>query len=474
MIHVKNLSYSYPFSDTKALEDINLEIKKGEAVLITGPSGCGKSTLSRVLNGLIPHYYLGNLEGSVRVNNIDNSERRVCEIAKDAGSLFQDPEQQFFTLKVRSELSLINEIRGDEPDDIKIKVEAVSEKYKLDKVLDSSIFNLSEGEKQKTALASLSLSGNCIVVLDEPTANLDYQSTEMLASHLSDLKKEGKTIIVVDHRLYWLSSLIDTVYIMDRGRIAEKGNFGILESDQVVGKYGLRQLSVKKGFGFLEDVGSPENNGEASGKCLAVENLNFKYKKGKSVFNCYSVRIPSGSVCAVVGKNGAGKTTFAKLLTGLLKMKDGEIILNGKAEKGKELLKKSGVVFQNTDHQLYMKTVFEELTAGRKKTTEEKNKAEMILDELGLIDFKERHPQSLSGGQKQRLVIACSLMKDPDILILDEPTSGLDGKNLSIIKKILKKEAMKGRIILIITHDYELMQDTCDYKIEIGDREETT
>ena len=468
MIQIENLSYSYPFSGTKALKSINLTVKKGEAVLITGPSGCGKSTLSRVINGLIPHYYMGDLKGSVSVNGIDNSERQISAIAKDAGSLFQDPEQQFFTLKVRSELSLINEIRGEDPEDIKTKIDAVSGKYNLDKVLDSSIFTLSEGEKQKTALASLSLSGNDIIVLDEPTANLDYESTELLAEQLISLKNEGKTIVVVDHRLYWLSELIDTVYIMDKGMVAEKGNFSILKTDEIVEKYGLRQLSVKKGFSFLNDVSDFDNFGLETEKVLSVAGLDFAYKNKKTVFNDYSVKIPSGNVCALVGPNGAGKTTFAKLLTGLLKMKKGKIVLNGKSEKGKDLLKKSGVVFQNTDHQLYMKTVLEEMTAGRKKTEEEIFRANLILSELGLAEFKNRHPQSLSGGQKQRLVIGCSLMKDPDILILDEPTSGLDGRNLSIIKNILKKEAGKGRIILIITHDYELMQDSCDYKIEIG------
>ncbi len=468
MIKIKNLSYSYPFTEVKVLDDINMTVKKGEAVLITGPSGCGKSTLSRVINGLIPHYFMGKLEGEVEVININNSERRVSEIAKDIGSLFQDPEQQFFTLKVRSELSLIKEIKGDDPEDIKDNVESVSKEYQLEKVLDSSIFTLSEGEKQKTALASVSLTGNSIVVLDEPTANLDYESTEMLASHLLDLKKQGKTIIVVDHRLYWLSSFIDTVYIMEKGRIREHGNFSILKSKEIIKKYGLRQLVVKKEFSFLEDISLVSEKQNSSDRCLSVENLDFGFRKGVSIFKKYSVSIPCGVVCAVVGRNGAGKTTFAKLLTGLLKKRGGIIAHCGIPEKGKALMKRSGVVFQNTDHQLYMKTVYGEMTAGRKKNENEMEKAVSILTELGLIEYQERHPQSLSGGQKQRLVIACSLMKDPDILILDEPTSGLDGKNLSIIKNILKKEAARGRIILIITHDYELMQDTCDYKIEIG------
>ena len=471
MIKIKNLSYSYPFTDVKVLDDINMTVRKGEAVLITGPSGCGKSTLSRVINGLIPHYFMGKLDGEVEVTNIKNSERRVSEIAKDVGSLFQDPEQQFFTLKVRSELSLIKEIKGDDPEDIKNNVESVSKEYQLEKVLDSSIFTLSEGEKQKTALASVSLTGNSIVVLDEPTANLDYESTEMLASHLLDLKKQGKTIIVVDHRLYWLSSLIDTVYIMENGSIKEHGNFSILQSKEIIKKYGLRQLAVKKGFSFLKDISLVSEKQNSDKGNLSVENLDFGFKKGVNIFKKYSVSIPCGSVCAVVGRNGAGKTTFAKLLTGLLKKRGGIISHCGIPKNGKTLLKQSGVVFQNTDHQLYMKTVYDEMTAGRKKSENEMEKADSILTELGLTEYKDRHPQSLSGGQKQRLVIACSLMKDPDILILDEPTSGLDGKNLSIIKNILKMEALRGRIILIITHDYELLQDTCDYKIEIRKEE---
>ena len=233
MIRLENVSYTYPFQNQKALESVSFELRPGEAVLFTGLSGCGKSTLVRIINGLAPHYYKGELTGKAFVNGIDNAGREIHEIAGDVGTLFQDPEHQFFALNVDDELAFAHECRGVDPSEISATVLKMVKRFSLEKVIYSRIFDLSEGEKQKVALASIISLKPKVIILDEPSANLDPKATEELALILAELKQEGIAIVIVDHRLYWLSKLIDKVYVLKDGRIAESGPYSILKEDAI-------------------------------------------------------------------------------------------------------------------------------------------------------------------------------------------------------------------------------------------------
>ena len=462
MIYLENVSYTYPFQSKEALSSVSFEVKPGEAVLFTGKSGCGKSTLVRVINGLAPHYYKGRLEGKVSVNGSDSLSRGIHDIAKDVGTLFQDPENQFFALNVEDEMAFAHECRGVSSESIRRIISKMVERFSLEKVIHSKIFDLSEGEKQKVALASVISLKPGVILLDEPSANLDPCATKELAYLLDGLKKEGFAIVIVDHRLYWMSGLVDRVYILEHGKIVESGDFSILDGEKVWKKYGLR----KTGIDPLKKELSKTDRSLAGG--YKVDGMTFAYNGNcQTLFDNVTLKLPFGEVIAVVGDNGTGKTTFAKLITGLLKMFAGHIFLNNRIIPRKKLLEKTGIVLQNADHQLYMKTVEEELiiAAGHLAKGVRKEKAGNIMDFFDLRELAGRHPQSLSGGQKQRLVIACGLIKEPDILILDEPTSGLDGVNMKIISDMMKSLAAQGKCVLVISHDLELINMACGYRI---------
>ncbi|MBE9581509.1 MAG: ABC transporter ATP-binding protein [Proteobacteria bacterium] len=463
MIRFENVSYQYPFQTQKALDSVSFAISEGEAVLFTGVSGSGKSTLIRLINGLAPHYYHGQVSGQVLVNGHDNATRDINRIADDVGTLFQDAEQQFFALSVEDELAFAHECRGVGPDKIKKTIEEVVDRFFLERVVDSAIFDLSEGEKQKVALASIVSLKPGIIILDEPSANLDPEATAELATTLDKLKEQGITIVVVDHRLYWLSGLIDSVFVLQGGRIVESGDFSILENDTKRVNHGLRKTQIRDSRKDLPHVR------EADTTAIEIADLTFAYRNKRLLFDHAYITLPVGEVVAIVGENGAGKTTFARLLTGLTRMHSGDIRMNGAVLKPRALLKKGSIVLQNTDHQLHMKTVRAELEIAAKglPESERNRRVREIMQHFNLDELALRHPQSLSAGQKQRLVIACGMIKNPDVLILDEPTSGLDGLNMKIISDKLKQLAGLGVCVLVITHDLELIEEACGYQLRL-------
>lgn len=463
MISLKNVSYCYPFSSRRALNNVNLEVKPGEVVLCTGVSGCGKSTLIRLINGLCPHFFGGTLEGTVSVNGIDNRNREIFEISSDVGTLFQEPENQFFSLGVEDEMSFALQVKGCCQEEIKRRVLERSRNYGIERVLSSSIHELSQGQKQKLGLASISMEPVKCLILDEPTANLDPESTMELAEEIKKLRAQGTAIVVVDHRLYWLNGVADRVLVFQEGEIKEECKLEDLGPEKL-NQYGLRKTVVSDPRKKLEEVQCEPEKG-----LLGFKNLTFTYKKDiEPIFHNVSLGLPPG-IIALIGDNGVGKTTLARILTGLNKAKQGEFFSKGRKEPQSQLLKKVAIVLQNADYQLHMKTVFKEvivsLEASGCKGGQEA--AMQLLEMFNLQDLKDRHPQSLSGGQKQRLVIACAFAKNPEVIILDEPTSGLDGLNMKRIADGLHMLAEKGKSIIVITHDLELMESCCRQAIRL-------
>lgn len=223
MIRFENVTYTYPFQTRPAVSDISFSVRPGELVLCTGASGCGKSTLMRLANGLCPHYFQGALEGRVLIGGEPTDARPINVIAREVGTLFQDPEQQFFALNVEDELAFAHEWQGVSPEDIAAKIDEAARAFRLGPILSSSIHELSEGQKQKVGLASILSQGPRALILDEPSANLDPEATEDLARKLAELKARGMAILVVDHRLYWLEGIADRVLVMREGRILLNG-----------------------------------------------------------------------------------------------------------------------------------------------------------------------------------------------------------------------------------------------------------
>ncbi|WP_321494036.1 ABC transporter ATP-binding protein [uncultured Desulfobacter sp.] len=460
MIEFDKVSYTYPFQDKPAVTDISFSVSKAEAVVCTGASGSGKSTLIRLINGLAPHFHKGTLSGRVRVAGKQTVETHVKALSSHVGTMFQDPENQFFALRVRDELKFALECRGRSVEEIEKVTLQEADRLGITPLLDNMIFDLSQGEKQRVALAGIMCIAPNIIILDEPSANLDPQATTELAGHLMELKRRGITLFIVDHRLYWLKDLVDKALVLDQGRLVCQGKFELLHDPGIRSKFGLRKPEVVA-------PNLPEAQIYASGQdnaahCIDVENLTFGYKKKPLLWNDASFKLPMGQVVAVTGANGTGKTTLARLLTGLLPLKTGTIRINGKALRPKDLLARGSIVLQNTDHQLHMKTVCRELAIAARNNPDRECAVADVTARFGLDSFSARHPQSLSGGQKQRLVIAAALVKAPDILILDEPTSGLDGTNMNMIARVMTGMAHKGAMVLVITHDLELMGLACD------------
>ncbi len=474
MICFEDVSYTYPFSDVPAVRHIDLRVRPGELVLISGQSGCGKSTLMRLANGLCPGYFRGELKGRVLIDGRDTSSMSLKEISHIVGTLFQDPEQQFFALGVEDELAFVHEWRGLPPEATREKVRHAAESFGLETVLHHAIHQLSEGQKQKVGLASILSQEPRVLVLDEPTANLDPESTIGLARRLRELKESGLAILVVDHRLYWLEGVADKVLVMEKGEICARGSFLLLEDEKMRHGYGLRDCHVEDVRCSLPECGSLEDgDGREESACgLRVEGLTFAYKGEPPVFEKASLAFCPG-VTALIGDNGVGKTTLARLFAGLNKAREGHFFIHGREVLARDLLGRVGIVLQNADHQLHMKTVAQELEvclelAERIRTgMAEESRADTafsvqeLLALFGLLPLAGRHPQSLSGGEKQRLVLACAFAKNPDVLILDEPTSGLDGGNMLRIAHALKLLADRGACVLVITHDLELMKLSC-------------
>ncbi len=461
MIRIENLTYTYPFQKQAAVTGINLKVAAGEAVLLTGASGCGKSTITRLVNGLIPHYYRGTLTGQVYVKGVDTATQTISGLSEDIGTLFQDPETQFFAINVRDEISMASEWRSLPAETIRTTVQNVSKRFGVEHILDNSTLNLSEGQKQKVALAAISSLGPDILVLDEPSANLDPASTDKLAELLLSYKEQGKAILIVDHRLYWLRDVVDRVMVMHQGHVVEEGDFSLLDDRKLQQKYGLRRTDVTDMRACLPKLGNvPE-------PCVSMRGVDFAYKESSPIFTDMELALPAGKIIGLIGPNGIGKTTFARLITGLVKADKGEFWLGKNPTTPQKLLQSASIVLQNSDHQLHMQTVLREIiTSAQATRTMTEAQALELLDNYNLKHLADRHPQSLSGGEKQRLVIACGEAKIPDILILDEPTSGLDGANMQLIAHNARRNAERGTCVLLISHDLELLQDVCDIRLD--------
>ena len=460
MIEFDHVSYTYPFQEKPAVADISFSVSKTETVVCTGASGSGKSTLIRLINGLIPHFHKGTLSGQVRVAGKDTGQTSVKALSSRAGTMFQDPESQFFALRVRDELKFALECRGQSIEEIETITHQEADRFGITHLMDNMIFDLSQGEKQKIALAGIMCIAPDIIILDEPSANLDPRATRELADHLMDLKRRGITLFIVDHRLYWLKDLVDKILVLDQGRLACQGKFELLKDKNLRRTLGLRNPDVVCPNLPVAHVESSHK--QFTGNGFDVENLTFGYKKKPLLFRNASFQLPMGQVIAVTGSNGTGKTTLARLLTGLLPFKTGTVRINGAPLRPKDLLTRGSIVLQNTDHQLHMKTVDRELAIAARNNPGRDSVLAGVTARFGLDAFGLRHPQSLSGGQKQRLVIAAALVKSPEILILDEPTSGLDGWNMNMIADVMTDMACKGALVLVITHDLELMDLACD------------
>lgn len=449
-IKLANITFSYDAEEPQ-LKNLSLEIEKGECVLVTGASGCGKTTLTRLINGLIPHYYEGELTGELHLNGKNARELEEWEYGQQVGSVFQDARSQFFTSNVLDELAFASENYGLEAERINQRIEAVLKQNQIDYLKKRKLAQLSSGEKQKVAMGAVEVHSPEIFVLDEPSANLDNQGNAQLAATVKQLKQAGKTILIADHRIHYLMEVVDRVVYLAKGEV--KAQWTIDEFRQL-SKTALHSFDIReKQEVYISELLREENQDTAF---LALQNLTIGYHRlAPSLIKDLNLTLAKGEIVLITGENGLGKTTLARTLCGLNKEQAGSISINGQLQTAKKRREKCWFVLQDADYQLFSDSVLNELLLGTKKTEENLVKAECLLKELNLWKLKDQHPATLSGGQKQRLVFAVGLMREPELLILDEPTSGLDAGNMRRVQRMIVDYANKGITFVIITHDLE-------------------
>lgn len=497
VINVSAVNYRYggttnqyqAAEEVPALTDINLQIPAGQCVLLCGPSGGGKSSLLRLMNGLIPHFHEGVLEGSVHVNGCETKSAKLNELGLSTSTVFQNPRTQFFTGQVDSELAFTLENACTDPQVIRRQVAAATQKLKITDLLNRPLTQMSGGQLQKVACAGALTTGAKILLFDEPTANLDRGSIQSWRQVLQELREQGFTMVFAEHRLYYLQGIIDRALVVADGQI--KADMTAPEfwglSDSKRESYGLRTLSDQKipaelnrteshngrgrqpapeslGKNDGSETDSPESLGENG---VELEAIKFAYGK-KTILDIDRMRLPAGKVNVIVGENGAGKTTLLRLLCGLEKPARGTIKVDGKNASKRSLNKQAFLVAQDVNRQLFSASVGQEVCLGIPKA-EQPSPEDLtkLLADFDLDKLTGRHPLSLSGGQKQRLVVAAARAAKTRIYLFDEPSSGVDRRHLETMARTLRELADSGAVVVVVTHDYELLGAAADRVIEL-------
>ena len=510
MIEFKNVTFTYQNAERSAgVYGIDLQVPAGQVVLLCGLSGCGKTTITRLINGLAPAYYAGALEGQVLIDGRDSASVTLYELSQKVGSVFQNPRSQFFSLDSTSEIAFGCENTGVPREEMYRRIGQVSRDLDMANLLDRNLFALSGGEKQKIACASAAAMQPAIFVLDEPSSNLDLRSIANLKAVIRKWKEQGKTVVIAEHRLYYLMEAADRAIYMENGRIVQDVPIAeFLKVDtETLHRKGLRSQKAVEYTPRCIREAFPEGTFECApaGKspafdCASVESppapecvspeeafvcdpaekppvferyvtfsgLAFSYGK-KCVLDIPELKIPSGAVTGVLGFNGAGKSTLARVICGLEKRAKGVLNDSGKSYTAKARLKKSYMVMQDVNHQLFTESVIEEILLSMDVSDVSgeaaRQKALDILEAMNLSEFKEVHPMALSGGQKQRLAVASAIAADKEFLIFDEPTSGLDYAHMRDVAENITRLARAGKTVFIISHDPELIAACCNYLI---------
>lgn len=451
--------FQYSEESTPTLRKVSGNIPAGRCVVLCGGSGCGKSTLLRCLNGLIPQFYEGELKGFCRLDGHDTADLSIGEIGELAASVFQDPRSQFFTVNSSNEVAFGLENHGLPQEKIRNRVDEAFRTFHLEHLKNRNVYELSSGERQLISILSAWAMDTDIFLLDEPTANLDFAATQQLKNILLKLKKQGKTLLLSEHRLYYLADIADEYWIMANGEIKHKYTAGKTKALSLgqLHTLCLRTLDLEK-ITVSERPPQPENMPQA----LSVSNLRYEYgRKNRAILSDVNFSVCEHEIVGLVGANGCGKTTLGKLIAGLYRSTGGEISLFGKAQKPKQLQKQVLFIIQEAEFQFFTNSVLHELQYGHKITAEFEKKTETLLKSMDMWECRDRHPFSLSGGQMQRLTLMMAYLSDKPIVILDEPTAGQDAESLKRCAELIR-EMGKEKTVLIITHDLELIADACD------------
>ncbi len=510
MIEIQELTFKYNGAKKNALEKISLEIEKGGFVGIIGESGAGKTTLCNCINGLIPHHYTGDFYGSVKVDGTDTFEIAAGKLALKVGSVFQDIESQITGYFVEDEILFGLENFGIPADEIENRITSALETMGISELRHKEISSLSGGQKQKVVIAAILALEPDILVLDEPTGELDPASSVQIFEMLKKLNEEkGITIIVAEQKIMLLCEFVKKLIVLEHGTCVHYGEIRSTLTHQremeeagincprvltLTGKMvaeglapkGMKAedricLNAQEAAEFVRKVtgrklmadenavtesaslSQPAENTADSDVVLEFSNVGFSYNETANVHDL-NVKVHKGDFISIIGSNGAGKSTFSKLTNGLLKPSVGDVLVlgeNTKNQKVSALAKHIGFLFQNPDRQICCSTVREEIAFSLRNNgiaeDEIKNRVEKTLNEFGFDGDTE--PFNMSRGQRQRLCLACLIALNPEILILDEPTTGLDYRECMEVMNRIRELNENGTTVIMVCHDMEVVLD---------------
>jgi energy-coupling factor transport system ATP-binding protein len=488
MIGLQDVVYRYPEQARRALDDVTVELPQGSFTLVVGASGGGKSTLLRTLNGLVPHFYGGAFGGRVRVAGVDPVALTPRRMGRHVGFVFQDPEAQFVVSLVEDELAFGLENFGVAPSVIGERIEAVLGRLNLSHLRGRRVETLSGGERQRVAIAAILTLQPAVLVLDEPTSQLDPEGAADVLALLDDLNRDpGMTIVLAEHRVERVVESASHVMTVDAGHVAIGAPRAMLARHPLAppvtrlgGALGWEPppLTLAEAKERLEtrdwrlegqsSILNPQSlvinhqSSVISHPVLDIRDVWYEYPSGTGLRGV-DLTMGAGEVVALMGRNGSGKTTLLKLAMGLLRPKRGAVTTAGQTIRGGEtadLARRVGYVPQNPGALLFADTVRDEVRFTRRVhgLVGEGD----ILARLGLEDLAEAYPRDLSVGQRQRVALAAVLAADPTLVLLDEPTRGLDTPQKTDLAHLLREQARSGRAVLITTHDVELAAQVAD------------
>lgn len=467
MIRLEGVGWTYAGQVEPALADLELQVRPGELVVLCGASGSGKSTALRVVNGLVRGGEEGTLTGRVTVAGLDPAATEPEQVGRRVGTVLQHPRRSFFTDRVISELAFASENFGVPPDRI---AEQVSEAASLPGTpdLDAAVQTLSGGQQQLVAIAAATAHRPAVLLLDEPTANLASGAVEQVVGAIARAREAGAAVLVAEHRLDHVARLADTVLVLDEGRPAARwtaAQFSALDDDELR-RWGLRPTQASQ-LGTLPRV--PAQGASVRGlnrdrsldvdpdRSLVVRDLRVRHGD-QTVVALDHAALPAGAVTWVSGANAAGKTSLVRALAGL-DQHSGTVSLHGRQRSRRQRRRSTVLVLQDTTRALLGRTVAEELGGAVA--------ADQVLHALGLGGLHQRHPFSLSGGQQQRLSIAVASVSGREVVIADEPSSGVDRRHVASIAAQLRAQAARGAVVLLISHDPELVGAAADAELAL-------
>ena len=508
-IAVEHLRFRYAGAERSVLNDISFNVAEGETVLLLGPSGCGKSTLVLCLNGLIPHEIDGEMAGEVRIWGRSTRELQIGELCRQVGEVFQDPETQMVMPRLDEEIAFGLENLAMAPEQMPERITQALAQAGLQDRPRAWVDDLSGGQKQRLALAAALAVQPRILVLDEPTANLDPLATVSFFEALARLKSAlGITIVLIEHRLDTVMPIVDRVVALSReGAVLAQGapaevfvaHGAALEAEgiwrpaacrlmQALATAGLAvsgcPLTLDEAEAALCAAGAGQHvlpaatpdtrqqarptESDVDAPAVEIHHLSFAYGAGAAALSDVTLRIASGSFFALVGANGSGKTTLAKHLVGLLRPTQGTVAILGKdahRQSRGDLARQVGYVFQNPEHQFVAERVADELAyslRGRFLDSEIERRVAGLLRTFGLEGFEGANPFALSQGQKRRLSVATMVALDQPILVLDEPAFGQDQQSTLALMSTLSALNDAGTTVIFITHDMQLAAEYAD------------